>query len=250
METATHLGLKRAALQFLRQRGFVACASEVRCPIPRWTADVAGWTDRVRGPSPAETCHRVAMQTVIIECKQSRGDFLRDSRRLNALLQLRLRLDGIRRSIEEHRIKACEPHLRREGSSLFDELSEWNFAASRLPSYRRTLQRLERIDQYLHGGTKFARLVRYAQADALYLAAPAGLIRAAEVPPGWGLLECHGPLQDAARLATLRVRIEARPLAPPPRHRERLLRNIAAALSARDGDLLPPLPLFSLSSLK
>jgi hypothetical protein len=240
METLAHTSLKRLAIAHLRREGYLASACEVRCQIARWIVDVAGWRDGWFDPARQQRIRLESPQTVIIECKQSRSDFLRDNRRLDAMLALRERLDGIRRSLEEHHIKALEPQLRIEGSSLFAELDEWDFAASRLPSYQRVLRRLEQIEERLHGQTKFFRLSRYGLADALYLAASKGMIRRREVPPGWGLLECseealrwNGESSLFESPPMLTVKIEAPPRRVNEAHRHRLLRNIAIAACMR-----------------
>jgi hypothetical protein len=243
METLAHTSLKRLSVAWLRRAGFLATACEVRCPIATWLVDVAGWRDRAPSTSQPTSQHITCKpQTVIIECKQSRADFLRDSRRLDALLVLRDRLEGIRSSIEEHRIKALEPQLRVGGGSLFAELEEWDFASSRLQAYHKVLTRLERIDRRVHGETKFFRLAKYTLADALYLAAPRGMIARRELPRGWGLLECDVRSlrgDEGPSGAELIVRVEAPALACSERHRQRMLRNIALAACnrlARDND--------------
>jgi hypothetical protein len=238
METCAHRTLKSLAIAFLRENGCAAVATEVRCPISRYKVDVAGYCDRqplrkLNGELPSEP------RTIVIECKQSRGDFLRDSRQLPQLLSLRMQIDRIRLSIEEHRIKNLEPQLRVSGSSLFRELEQWNFAGSRMPSYRRVLQRLKQIEQAIHGQTKFFLISHYALADELYLAAPKGLIRHAEIPPGWGLLECAAEdwLQEHAQgtllgeAPALQIIQQAPQRASKPIRRLRLLRNIAVAAS-------------------
>ena len=45
METRAHLQLKTMAVYYLRGRGCAAVAEEVRCPISRYRADVAGYRD-------------------------------------------------------------------------------------------------------------------------------------------------------------------------------------------------------------
>ncbi len=224
METSVHSLLKRLAAAWLRSQGYLAAACEVRSPIAKWVLDVAGWRDSWRDGDTGERIRLELPQTAIVECKCSRADFLRDSRRFDALLTLRSRYEGIRRSIEEHRIKTLEPQLRRSGSSLFAELEEWDFASSALPAYQGTLRKLERIDQRLHGQTKFFHIARYALADALYLATPAGMLTQRELPSGWGLLECTLAVGDG-----LSVRVEAQAMTARPAHRHQLLRNIAIA---------------------
>lgn len=249
MESTAHRQLKRLAIRFLREEGCVAVASEVRCPIARYRVDVAGYQDTSRRDGRGATRNgrsrrwsRTPPRTVLIECKQSRSDFLSDSRHLPRLLAIRTRYDGMRRSVEEQRLMVEEPHLRRAGSSLFPQMDQWDFHQARLPAYRKILHRLQRLDQQIHGETKFHLIGRYQLADRLFIAAPRGMIRLAELPPGWGLLECPAEVLETmwedgqARLdepPALHVAREAPALAATERHRLRLLRNIAVAASLR-----------------
>ncbi|MHC4272398.1 MAG: hypothetical protein ACYS1E_05215 [Planctomycetota bacterium] len=227
METNAHLQLKRLAIRFLRGLGGQAVATEVRCPIARYRVDVAGYLDRSPAEPPNGRRRRGEPATVLIECKQSRPDFLRDHREADRLLARRDELERLRRHIEEARIKTHEPHLRQTGTSLFPELEEWNFGASRLRGYRRLLRTMEAVDQQLHGETKFFVIARYRLADRLYVAAPRGMIRPRDLPRGWGLLESSKRGGDGE----LNVAVEAPPQSAQPRHRVRLLRNIAVAAS-------------------
>lgn len=243
METPAHRRLKQLALAFLRERGCQAVATEVRCPIARYRVDVAGFTDgagraarrdagRVRDPGPG------SCRTVLIECKQARADFLRDRRDQDRLLRERESLERIRAGLEENRIRVEEPELRRNGTSLFPELDDWDYASSRLPAYREVLRRLRRLDRRLHGETKFCMTARYALADRLYIAAPRGMIRRRELPPGWGLLECpaRAMKDDEVRAdlfgdPVLQVAVRAPARVSKAAFRQRLLRNIAVAAS-------------------
>ncbi len=226
-------------MAFLCDGGCLAVATEVRCPISRYRVDAAGYQDSVRDGQPNHRRRRrCPPTTIVIECKQSRADFFRDSEQTEALLARRADLQLIRQSIEEHRVKLEEPHLRRSGSALFAELEEWDFAASRLPSYRKVLGRLQLVDEKLHGHTKFHLIARYQLADRLYLAAPRGMIRHCEVPPGWGLLECppqwldeDQPHERQDEPAALQTTVEAPGLRSRDDHRLRLLRNIAVSAS-------------------
>ncbi len=118
------------------------------------------------------------------------------------------------------------------GTRLFAELENWDFSRSRVRSYRAVLNDLRKVDERLHGESKFWTLWHYRLADWLYIAAPRGLIDPREVPPGWGLLEFE-PRNG------LSVRVRAPELAGKPEHRQRLLRNIAVA--ATRGRMDPPL---------
>ena len=133
----------------------------------------------------------------------------------------------LRRHIEERRIRTHEPHLRRSGTSLFPDLEVWDFGASRLHGYHSLLRKIQSVEQRLHGETKFFVVARYRLADRLYLAAPRGMIRPRDLPRGWGLLEHPSRRPDSG----LQVVVEAPPQGTLPRHRVRLLRNIAVAAS-------------------
>ena len=244
METWAHCTLKMLAVEFLRSLGCQAVATEVSCPIARYRLDVAGYLDTVPladlgGASPRR--RRCKPQTVLIECKQSRVDFLRDRRETDRLLRLRTELHRIRRHIEERRIKVNEPHLRCSGSSLFPEMEVWNFPASRSRGYRCVLEKIRRLDRQLYGQTKFFTIARYRLADRLYVAAPWGMIRRRELPCGWGLLEYPRRRLTVPQVAggrsrgALRIAVEAPPQATRPALRLRLLHNIAVAASRTIG---------------
>ena len=259
-ETLDHQALKRLAVAWLWRLGCRVVATEVQCPIARYRIDVAGWFDREidgllqRGASGAGTLfwseeggrRRAAAgkghATIIIECKQSRADFLRDGDDPSELLATRERLLRRKAEIEETKVKRYEPTLRREGSSLFDGLDEWDFSKSRLASYRTVLRELQRVDEAIYGQTKFARFARYRLADRLILFTPAGMVRPRELPEHWGLVECHRrPLRrEKAEMANgvdpladlpLREAVPSAALSADPRRRERLFRTIAMAAS-------------------
>lgn len=232
------------ALAYLAAEGCSAAALEVRCPIARHRADAAGYLD----PLPARDVALAAAgatgpnrsfgrgrlpKSVIIECKQSRADFLTDSRNADETLAERDRLERVRITLEEQIVKACEPHLRQSGSALFADLETWDFSRSRVASYRAVLRDLKRVDERLHGESKFWLMARYRLADWLYLLAPRGVIRAREVPPGWGLLEVEeeAVASESTPLCAngVRIRVAATERAGRIEHRARLLRNIAVA---------------------
>ncbi len=247
METEAHRTLKRQAVAAVLRAGCVAATGEVRCPIARHRVDVAGyldplpkhsspaaeeWVSGSRGPGDGLTLERgERAKTVIVECKQSRSDFLTDSRDVEELLAERARLERVRRVLEEQIVKVCEPQLRKSGSRLFAELEEWDFGKSRVASYRGVLNDLRQINERMYGERKFWTMAHYRLADWLYLAAPAGVIRAREVPPGWGLLEMPAGWEKGMR--HLRVKVGAPEQKGKPEHRQRLLRNIAVAASRR-----------------
>ncbi|MCZ6836152.1 MAG: hypothetical protein O7G85_10295 [Planctomycetota bacterium] len=258
METFAHRQLKKLALAFLRKLGCMVFAEEVRCPISRYRVDAAGYLDRqpsrairkawANAPSleslyethgDAKRWWRCQPRTILIECKQSRADFLRDNRHLDSLLKRRTALQGIRGSIEERQIKRLEPQLRRSGTTLFPEMDDWDFNGSRLASYRDTMRKLRHTEAQLYGQTKFHMIARYRLADRLFIAAPKGMLRPGELPLGWGLLECppqclqqeneeDSLFDEPPRLS---IRHDAVEFTAPEPLRLRLLRNIAAAAS-------------------
>src|SRR5262249_44378126 len=127
--------------------------------------------------------------TVFIECKASRGDFLRDHRQTPALLRRR---DQLQASLDQYReevVKPMEPHLRRSDGFLFAEMEEWDFTRSHLHGHRALLRALRRVDAQLYSETKFFMIDRYCLGGRLFILAPRGMIRAKELPRGWGLLE-------------------------------------------------------------
>jgi hypothetical protein len=250
METPAHKTLKQEAVRLLVRAGCVAAGIEVSCPIARHRVDAAGYVDALpKGRRNSDEYERLGSltdfrfvrgeraKTVIVECKQARSDFLTDSRDMGELLAERERLMRVRAVLEEQIVKACEPQLRISGSRLFPDLEEWDFAASRVGSYRAVLNDLRRIDERMHGESKFWMMAHYRLADWLYLAAPRGVIRAREVPPGWGLLEFEADLGSVglgpATSPEVRVRVAAPELRGKPEHRQRLLRNIAVASTRR-----------------
>jgi hypothetical protein len=249
METHTHRTLKLLAVQRLFEGGCAAAAAEVRCPIARFRVDAAGYLDPLperggrrvvaaapnAGIEPDSQAVRAferdrAARTVIVECKASRADFLVDSRDADRLFRERERLQAVRAAMEDRFVKVVEPHLRREGTSLFEEFDDWDFAESRLPSYRKLLNDLRFIEDRLYSQRKFWTIRHYRLADYLYLAVPAGLIRPYELPSGWGLLEMD---REPGQGQPLRVAVASTPAPGNPRHRDRMLRNIASAASRR-----------------
>lgn len=228
METREHAGLKQLAAAWLVSRGCRAVGLEVPCPVARFRVDAAGYMDG----------HGLRPRTVVVECKASRADFLRDDLQVDALVLERDRLLERKAEIERTLIPAHEPDLRRRDEALFEQAAEWEFERSRLLPYRRVLRDLARIEQRLHGQTKFSLVARWRLADELWLLAPSGVVGTREVPPGWGLAECSAAVlrrgvQHALALGTLPLRVvHAAPEHASPEHRRaRLLRNIAVALT-------------------
>ena len=143
-------------------------------------------------PHPPAAVRRVAMRgvrTVIVECKATRADFRSDRAELDHAGLEHARLRARRDRIREQLLPRWEPHLRRTGETLFAETDGWNAGQSRLASVRKA-DRDERLAaQALRSQVKFSRMARWRLADRLYLCTPGALLKASEIPAGWGLIE-------------------------------------------------------------
>jgi hypothetical protein len=194
----------------------------------------------------AEQGTPLVASTSIVECKASRADFLRDDLQVDALLLERERLLERKRVIETDLIPVHEPQLCRSHEALFQQDAQWEFERSRLLPYRRVMRDLGRVEERLHGQTKFNLIARWRLADQMWVLAPSGVVRAREVPPGWGLAECSGTVlrrgvRHALDLGSLPLRVVVPApthLSPTPR-RARLLRNIAVALTRAQFPVAP-----------
>ncbi len=270
METEAHIALKAAARAFLRQRGARAIADEVRCPLGRRRIDVAGYFPRSPrhtetesaqtglftpgedGLSPRDTARAVPSpwtkeqlraRTVIIECKATREDFLRDNEQRESLARdaeaLRTRQERIESMLRSKNAPGAEPRER----MLFEELEEWDFNACVSPARQQVKGELAQVERKLRAETKFEEMARYRLADCLLIATPRGLLKKSDLPDGWGLAECTAASLRAWSKARndgapspppeLTVRIRPRALDATPLWRERLLRHIAYALTQR-----------------
>ena len=255
METFAHLELKRIAVAWLARLGCKAIATEVVCPISRYRVDVAGWLDHADGEmlSAGGTSRGVAAhlfgngrkkssagpkrpRTIVIECKQSRSDFIRDDHDSE---QLRRRLESLsktREKIERDLIPRHEPHLRQSETSLFSELETWDYAASSMATYRKVLRDIRQTQKKLYGQTKFCMMHRYRLADHFFLFTPSGLLKRRDLPEGWGHLEIGrrrlrtgAGLLDELTDIPLKERVIKPSVDSPDNRRQRLLRNIAVA---------------------
>lgn len=247
-ETDRHRALKLLAVHLLRSWGCAAAATEVRSPIARFRVDAAGVQDRgppedgALGSPPTLREPR----TIVVECKQARGDFLADAREAERLLAMQRNLERKRVWLEE-RLRREEPGLRQGGTSLFEECEEWDYLAARDPAYREVMRGLRRLDRQLYGETKFGVMARYRLADRLVLATPAGLLKRTDLPWGWGLVEAPVELLDAVEsgevprdLSAITLREPATDLASQEAFRARWLRSIAVSASRQAYPAPPP----------
>lgn len=230
-ESPDHFELKRHALAWLYGRGARSIGFEVGVRTPEHRGlrvDVAALDHRSIvetrvGPRGGRR-RRVAGlvdELIAVECKASRADFLRDASRTDRLLDALAELDRARERLES-RLRDREPQLLAR-ESLFDPDPVWRYERSTDPQYRALRRELARLAARLHRATKFERLRSGRLFDRHYVCAPPDTLRAAELPPGWGLLEGNGG-GTGCRL------VREAPLVPSePAQRPRVVRRIAQA---------------------
>ena len=146
-ETDLHKTLKKEACRWLFRMGYWCIAAEVRLP-PLGIVDAAG-TGIFRPYHNYLFIPRDLSQVCFIECKASRGDFLRDQSN-DGQLQLCL--------LERERNRRCK---RRRG--------------------------MRRLRQAVGLG-KFSACLMQPMANLHYILAPLGVVQKKELPPRWGLL--------------------------------------------------------------
>ncbi len=179
-ESVRHRELKRLALGWAMERGFRVAAAEVSVPNVRAVLDVAACRIESRGAAGGVTA------TAVFECKQSRADFIRDSRSRAALVARLAELDA-RRLRVEGMLRPFYLSLR-HGDSLFAELDGCDFIRTGDECYLRLLAEIGRLTARLHAQTKFDDLRRWGAANLFYVVAEPELFAAHELPAGWGLL--------------------------------------------------------------
>jgi hypothetical protein len=183
-ETPAHRYLKRLALAWAAQRGFCIAATEVSVPrLGFCRLDVAAY----RPQSGVSRGEGVATGTLaIFECKQSRADFLRDTRCETETLA-RLETLNARLATYEGFLRAHHPTLR-AGEELFPEFDSYRFEMLGYEPYDRLREEIAALTRRLHSCTKFSRLARWRAANLHYVVAEPEVARASELPAGWGLL--------------------------------------------------------------
>ena len=146
-ETQLHKTLKKEACRWLHRGGYRCIAAEVRCP-PVGIIDAVG-TGYFRPYHNYLSIPATLPQTVFVECKASRSDFLRDKAPDGQLLFC---LKNKRRDRQRYG-PASRAKTRGQG-----ELG------------------------------KFATCLLTPMANLHYVMAPAGLLKKSDLPPRWGLL--------------------------------------------------------------
>ena len=204
----------------MHEAGFPLVAEEVRLPLSNYRADVAGYAPTKRYVrEPGDTC--------LMECKQSRADFLKDSaveaehskekRRLSIEMGILMRMLGIH-------LPDC-----RQGVSLFPEYDDYDFGELRHEKWRRLQARLAYLERRLKHGSKFAKIARYGCGTYCWLAVEKDVLRdKTEVPAGWGCLIRSGD--------SFEVWINAPRFVVKPEVKLKLLERIAGRVSRKCDD--------------
>jgi hypothetical protein len=188
-ETPAHLELKRLSLLWAAERGFTIAGTEVSVPrLGFCRLDVAAYRPSTKPPAhlsggTAATPHGTL---AVFECKQSRADFLRDSR-CEAETLARLEALNTRLGTYEEFLRTHHPTLR-DGDELFPEFDGYRFEKLGYEPYDQLRADINAVTRRLHTCTKFSRLARWDAANLHYVVAEPGVARPSELPAGWGLL--------------------------------------------------------------
>jgi hypothetical protein len=187
-ETPRHIGLKGLAMKWAQQEGLSFVAPEVSFPHRRFRVDVAACAPARKVPSRklVRSISEVLKTAIVFECKQGRGDLLRDNKR-RALLSERLKTLEARRIRLEALLHLHLPHLA-NGDSLFPEFDSYRLREYNHSGYKRLLRQIRISQRGVFDGTKFDRLLSYRIANLHYLVTEDNLIEPHELPVGWGLL--------------------------------------------------------------
>jgi len=215
-ESAAHLRLKCRALVWARHHDYRFAAPEVRVPSSNYRADV-GACRKGQGEEPGPTA--------LFECKQSRADFLSDSKRhaesLAKLKKLRKREVKLEKLVGDHL-----PSLR-VADSLFPEYRTLDVSGLEHKGLHKLRREIATLERAIFGRTKFDKMVRWNCADLLYLVTVPGVVDLDEVPSHWGVLVEPDPEAPDGPEALV---LERSPvlLQPGRAGRLRLLESIAA----------------------
>ncbi|MDQ8187038.1 hypothetical protein [Pelagicoccus sp. SDUM812002] len=203
-ESKQHQELKGLSLEWLKAQGCRARATEVRLPLSPYRVDVAGYRNSGRMGALGET--------FVLECKQSRADFLRDASVEKAVAHEQA---GLAEDVERLR-ELLGMHLPecRQWVSLFSEYDEYDFGELRHERWRRLVSRLSLLERKLADGVKFSRIARYGASNFCYLVVDEGVLkRFDEIPLGWGCLVREEECLRLERVAKRLVSADAAKLA-------------------------------------
>jgi len=208
-ETLNHTNLKSLAMLWARQQGISIAALEVSFPHRKFRVDAAACCPARKAPSrtPPKSITSILKVAAIFECKQVRGDLIRDNKRPE-LMRARLKALENRRIKLEALLQVHLPHLA-NGESLFPEFDSYRLREYNHVGYRKLVKQIAVAKNGIIDGTKFDRLFSYRLANLHYLVVEADLLDAHEVPTGWGLLVRRGDdLQLVSKPAWQDIHVE------------------------------------------
>jgi hypothetical protein len=209
-ETQRHRELKSLARLWAIEQGMTLAAAEVSFPHRRFRVDLAACCPERKVPSrravPSVT--RVLKGAAVFECKQVRGDLIRDNKRREATAERIKTLDS-RRVHLESLLQLHLPHLA-NGESLFPEFDSYRLRPYRHDGYQKLMKTIETARAALQLKTKFDRLFAYCIANLHYLVVEESIVAPHELPAGWGLLVRRGDsLELAAKPAWQEIGVES-----------------------------------------
>jgi hypothetical protein len=146
-ETQMHKTLKKEACRWMHRNGYRCIAAEVRLP-PVGIIDAVG-TGYFRPYHNYLSVPTTLPQTIFIECKASRSDFLRDK-------------------APDKQLTLCLKQKKRDRQRG-------------VPNAHRKIRGQDQLG-------KFATCMLLPTANLHYVMAPAGLLKKSDLPPRWGLL--------------------------------------------------------------
>jgi len=208
-ETIHHSNLKQLAIKWARGQGMILAAPEVSFPHCKFRVDVAACCPARKVPAriPPASITSVLKVAAVFECKQVRSDLIRDNKR-RELMSARLEALESRRAKLEALLQIHLPHLA-NGESLFPEYDSYRLTENRHEGHRRLLKQIALTKSGLFDGTKFDRLISYHMANLHYIVVEEDILKAHEVPEGWGLLVRLGEeLQLVAKPAWQDINVE------------------------------------------
>ncbi len=174
--------IRRAALAWMAKQKPTALAAKVPTRLKRFCASVAAfWSEPGRRKRLLKP-----QRTAIVEIRADREACFAESAK-NAELLPALRDAKARKTELEAEIRLNEPNLK-DGDYLFDEIENWNYAASKNKDYRQALKRIEELERAIHNGSRFEKIRRAKVSNELYLAVPEGAVHPDELAEGWGLI--------------------------------------------------------------
>jgi hypothetical protein len=207
-ETEAHATLKTLALQWAMEQGMTLAAPEVSFPHRRFRVDVAACAPERKVPSrrPAAVITSVLKGAAVFECKQVRGDLIRDNQRRASTAERLKSLDA-RKSHLESLLHLHLPHLA-NGESLFPEFDSYRLRPHRHAGYQKLVRAIVTTRSALLK-TKFDRLFSYRLANLHYLVVEERIVETHEIPCGWGLLvRTGGRLELAAKPTWQNIGVE------------------------------------------